>query len=185
MGTLLKLSRTIDALNARAGMAIIWLVLVVTIISVTNAVIHEALGTAPDIWVEVQWHVFSAIFLLCAGYALLDNARVAPGDLASRLGSRTHAWIDIVGTLLFLVPMTVMILWLSSEVVFNAFQATQPGGHANGLVIWPARIMVPLGFAVLVLQGVSELIKRLALLGRGAHAEADLAHLRQLRGSPE
>jgi len=113
---------------------------------------------------EIQWYLFAAVFLLCAGYALKHNQHVRIDVVAGRLSRRAQAWIEVFGTLLFLLPMAVLILWLSWPVFMASWKSGEVSSNANGLVLWPARALVPAGFALLVLQGLAELIKRIAFL---------------------
>jgi TRAP-type mannitol/chloroaromatic compound transport system permease small subunit len=175
MRFLLSLSRLIDALNDRIGRAVYWLILVAVLVSAGNAVIRYAFNRSSNAWLEVQWYLFSAVFLFCAGYALLHNQHVRIDVISGHLSKRAQAWIDIVGTLLFLLPMAVMIMWLSWPVFVDAYASHEVSTNAGGLIIWPARLMVPVGFFLLVAQGVSELIKRIAFL-RGLLAEPAEKH---------
>lgn len=161
---LLKLSRTIDALNQRVGKATIWLVLVVTVISAINAVVRYAFNYSSNGLLEIQWYLFSAIFLLCAGYTLMRNEHVRIDVVSSHFSPRVHAWIDIIGTLFFLAPMAIAVLYLSWPIFINSFLNKEYSSNAGGLIVWPVRGLVPLGFALLILQGISELIKRIAFL---------------------
>jgi TRAP-type mannitol/chloroaromatic compound transport system permease small subunit len=162
--TLLALSRLIDALNERVGHGIYWLVLVAVLISAGNAVIRYAFNMSSNAWLEIQWYLFSAVFLFGAGYTLLHNQHIRIDVIAGRLSHRAQAWIDIFGTLFFLLPMAVTIMWLSWPVFVDAYQRNEVSTNAGGLIIWPARLMLPAGFLLLVLQGCSELIKRVAFL---------------------
>lgn len=168
MGALLRLSRGIDALNERVGGSIYWLVLLVVLISAGNAIIRKTFSISSNAWLELQWYLFSAIFLLGAGFTLLRNEHVRIDIVAGRLSPRAQAWIDVFGTIFFLMPMAVMIAWLSWPFFTVAWINNEISGSAGGLSLWPARILIPIGFALLVLQGISELIKRVAFLtGRG------------------
>ena len=164
MKALLALSRAIDALNERIGHLVYWLVLVAVLISAINAVVRKAFNVSSNAFLELQWYLFSAIFLFCAGYTLLKNQHVRIDVIAGRLSARAQAWIDILGTLLFLFPMAILIMVLSWPVFVMAFERHELSTNAGGLVLWPARLMVPIGFLLLVLQGLSELIKRIAFL---------------------
>lgn len=164
MQALLKLSRAIDALTTRVGKATIWLVLIVTLISALNAFVRYTINYSSNGLLEIQWYLFSAIFLLCAGYTLLRNEHVRIDVVSSHLSPRAHAWIDIIGTLFFLAPMAVAVLWLSWPIFVNSYLNNEYSSNAGGLVIWPVRGLVPLGFALLILQALSELIKRIAFL---------------------
>ncbi len=164
MKVLLTISRAIDALNERIGRTVIWLVLVMALISAANAMVRYLFNRSSNAWLELQWYLFAAVFLLCAGYTLLHNEHIRIDVLSSRLSARTRLWIDILGTLLFLLPVSVFIVWLSWPVFMNAWISDEMSSNAGGLVRWPARLLVPAGFLLLSLQGISELIKRVAAL---------------------
>lgn len=177
MRSLLGLSRLIDALNERIGRAVYWLVLIAVLVSAGNALMRYSFNLSSNAWLEIQWYLFSAIFLLAAGYTLKHNAHVRIDVLAGRLSARGHAVIDIVGGLLFLMPMAVIILYLSWPMVVDSYATQELSSDAGGLIRWPVKILIPIGFALLALQGVSEIVKRIAFL-RGliadpAHPTAD------------
>ena len=161
---MLALSRAIDKLNERVGLTVSWLVLAAVLISAANAVVRKAFNVSSNSFLEIQWYLFSVVFLFCAGYTLLRNQHVRIDVIAGRLSPRAQAWIDILGTLLFLLPMSLTIMWLSWPVFVMAYQRHEVSTNAGGLLIWPARLIVPIGFFLLVIQGVSELIKRVAFL---------------------
>ena len=123
-----------------------------------------ALNLASNAWLELQWYLFAAVFLLCAGYTLLHNEHIRIDVVSSHLSRRTQVWIDVFGLLFFLLPMSLFIMWLSWPVFMNAWTSGEISGGAGGLIRWPARLMVPVGFFLLSLQGLSELIKRVAFL---------------------
>ena len=164
MTGLLKLSHLIDGLTERVGRAARWLILLTVLISAGNALARYALNVSSNAWLEIQWYLFAAVFLLCAGYALKHHQHVRVDVIASRLSPRAQAWIDIFGTLFFLLPMALLILWLSWPVFTDSWRSGEVSANANGLVLWPARLLVPAGFALLVLQGLAELVKRAAFL---------------------
>jgi TRAP-type mannitol/chloroaromatic compound transport system permease small subunit len=164
MHALLRLSRLIDALTERVGRAARWLILAAALISAGNAVARYAFNASSNAWLEVQWYLFAAVFLLCAGYALKHNQHVRVDVLSGRLSRRGQAWVEVFGTVFFLLPMAVLILWLSWPVFLDSWRSGEVSANANGLVLWPARALVPAGFALLVLQGVAELIRRIAFL---------------------
>ncbi len=193
MNSLLKLSRLIDALNERVGRLGYWLILVMVLISAGNATVRYAFDRSSNAWLEIQWYLFSAVFLFCAGYTLLHNQHVRIDVITSHLSGRARAWIDILGTLFFLLPMAIAIMWMSWPVFVDAYVHHEVSTNAGGLTVWPARLMVPIGFLLLVLQGFSELIKRIAFLrglipdpsekDEGPSAEEQLAEaLRKERG---
>ncbi len=164
MKLLLTLSRAIDALNERIGRLIYWCVLVMVLVSAANATSRYALDKASNAWLELQWYLFAAVFLLGAGHTLLHNEHIRIDVIAGRLSRRTQVWIDVFGTLFFLLPMSTYILWLSWPVFMNAWNSGEISGSAGGLIRWPVRLMVPAGFFLLTLQGISELIKRVGFL---------------------
>ena len=185
MQALLKMSRFVDNLNERVGRTVYWLVLAMVLISAGNAIVRKVFNYSSNSFLEMQWYLFSAVFLLCGGYVLLKNEHVRIDVIAGRLSARAQAWIDILGTLFFLLPMAVAFLWLSWPIFIRTYMQHEISGSAGGLVIWPARLLVPIGFALLVLQGLSELVKRVAFVsGKGPDpvlrheqhsAEAELA----------
>jgi len=164
VSALLSLSRIIDRLNERVGHAFYWLVLVTVLISAANAIVRKVFNYSSNGLLEIQWYFFSTIFLFLAGYTLLRNEHVRIDVISSRLSKRAQAWIDILGTLFFLLPMAILLMWLSWPVFVDAYQRNEISTNAGGLIIWPARLLVPVGFLLLVAQGVSELIKRIAFL---------------------
>ena len=164
MNALLALSRTIDALNNRVGKAVYWLVLVAVFVSAANAVVRKAFDMSSNAFLEIQWYLFSAIFLLCAAYTLLKNEHIRIDVIAGRFSRRTQTWIDIFGTVFFLLPMVALILYESVPWFLRAWHSGEVSPSAGGLVLWPAKILVPIGFTLLGLQGLSELIKRIAFL---------------------
>lgn len=164
MTFLLRVSRGIDAVNERVGRLLMWLVLIVVLISAGNAVSRYLFNASSNAWLELQWYLFAAVFLLCAGYTLLHNDHIRIDVVSGRLSRRTQVWIDLFGTVLFLLPMSTYIMWLSWPAFANAWVSNEISSNAGGLVRWPARAMVPAGFFLLSLQGVSELIKRVAFL---------------------
>jgi TRAP-type mannitol/chloroaromatic compound transport system permease small subunit len=164
VSSLLSLSRLIDRLNERIGQTFYWLILATVLISATNAVVRKVFNYSSNGLLEIQWYLFSTIFLFLAGYTLLRNEHVRIDVISSRLSKRAQTWIDILGTVFFLFPMAFLLMWLSWPVFTEAYQRQEVSTNAGGLIIWPARLLVPIGFFLLLLQGVSELIKRVAFL---------------------
>jgi TRAP-type mannitol/chloroaromatic compound transport system permease small subunit len=164
MKALLAFSRAVDWLNEHIGRLAYWLVLIVALISAANATSRYALNLASNAWLELQWYLFAAIFLLCAGYTLLHNEHIRIDVVSSHLSRRAQIWIDIFGLIFFLLPMTLFIMWLSWPIFMNAWTSGEVSGNAGGLVRWPARLLIPIGFFLLSLQGLSELVKRIAYL---------------------
>ena len=179
MKNLLRISGVIDALNERVGRISYWMILAAVLISAYNATVRYAFSTSSNAWLEIQWYLFSAVFLFCAGYALLHNQHVRTDVVSGYLSRRARAWIDILGTLFFLLPMAVAIMWMSWPVFVEAYVRHEVSTNAGGLTVWPARLMVPVGFLLLVLQGISELIHA-GFLQKGTTFHCDL--LRRLDG---
>jgi TRAP-type mannitol/chloroaromatic compound transport system permease small subunit len=168
MPFLLKLSRAIDALNERVGRVSIWLILASTAISGINAVVRKAFNFSSNAYLEVQWYLFAWAFLVAAGYTLLHREHVRIDVLNSRLPKRAQVWIDVVGFVLFLTPLCIVALYLTVPMVAEKFTSGEMSGNPGGLIRWPGWLALPIGFALLLLQGWSELIKRIAFLrGQG------------------
>jgi TRAP-type mannitol/chloroaromatic compound transport system permease small subunit len=161
---LLKLSQLIDWLTERVGKGAFWLVLVMTLISAGNAVVRFAFNYSSNGLLEIQWYLFAAVFLLCSPYTLQKNEHVRIDVLSGKLSPRGLAVIDIIGTLFFLLPMVIVILWLSLPLIAESYKINEMSANAGGLIRWPVKILLPIGFTLLALQGVSELIKRIAFL---------------------
>jgi len=164
MKLLLALSRAIDTLNEHVGRLTYWLILAAVLISAGNAVVRYSINMSSNAWLEIQWYLFSFVFLFCAGYTLLHNQHVRIDVISGQLSGRARAWIDIFGTVFFLMPMAIAIMWLSWPVFLDAYRSGEVSTNAGGLTVWPGRLMLPLGFFLLILQGISELIKRVAFL---------------------
>jgi len=161
---LLKLSDLIDRFNEFLGKVIMWLVLAAVVISTTNAIIRKAFDISSNAWLEIQWYLFAGVFMLGAGYVLLKNAHVRIDFISSRLSKRTNAIIDLLGLIIFTIPLAVVLVDLSWPLFTRALQSGEMSANAGGLIRWPVILLVPVGFAVLALQGLSELIKRIAFL---------------------
>ncbi|HSC98122.1 MAG TPA: TRAP transporter small permease subunit [Casimicrobiaceae bacterium] len=164
MNGLLALSRAIDGMTERVGRLVYWLVLVVVLISAANAVVRKLFNYSSNSYLEIQWYLFSVIFLFGAGYTLLRNDHVRIDIIQGRLSRRGQNWIDVIGIVFFLWPMSIIIMWLSWPLFLDSYARNEVSTNAGGLIIWPARLMVPVGFALLLIQSVSELIKRIAFL---------------------
>ena len=167
MPILLKLAALIDAVNGRVGRAVNWLVLAAVLVSASNAVARYGFSAGSNAWLELQWYLFSAIFLLGAGYALREGAHVRIDLVAGRLSLRAQAWIDIFGGVFMLLPAAAIILWYGWDAFAASWRLGEMSTDAGGLARWPVKLLIPAGFALLILQGVAETIKRAAfLLGR-------------------
>lgn len=184
MRILQRISAWIDWANDHVGRAVYWLVLAMVLISAGNAIIRKVFSMSSNAWLELQWYLFSAVFLLASGYTLLRNEHVRIDIIVGRLSPKAQAWVEIFGTIFFLLPMTLMLTWMSWPYFLRAYTENEQSGSAGGLALWPARILLPAGFLLLALQGLSELIKRIAFVtGNGpdpvkrhdVNAEAELA----------
>ena len=164
MDLLLRLSRAIDALNERVGHLAYWLILAAALVSAGNASVRYAFDTSSNAWLELQWYLYSAVFLLCAGYTLLHNEHVRIDVIIGHLPPKSRAWIDLLGGVLFLLPMAVVTMFLSWPVVVEAYVRHEFSADAGGLLRWPVKLLIPVGFLLLALQGLSEIIKRALFL---------------------
>jgi len=164
MKLLLGLSRIIDALNLRVGRLVTWLTLLVVLISAGNALIRKIMHTSSNAWLELQWYLFGAIFLLSAGYTLLQNEHVRVDILSSRLSHRKQIYIEICGVVFFLLPACVLIMVLSWPMFMDSFVSNEQSSNSGGLPRWPVKLLIPIGFALLVLAGISHLIKCIGYL---------------------
>lgn len=165
MKPLLKLSRLIDALNEGIGKLVMWFVLAAVLISAGNAVMRKAFDIGSNAFLEIQWYLFAAVFLLGSGYVFLRNAHVRIDFISTKLSKRTNTIIDILGMLLFAIPLSLILISLSWPVFERAWVSGEMSQNAGGLIRWPVFLLVPVGFGLLALQCVSELIKRFAFLG--------------------
>ena len=164
MQALLKFSKGVDWLSGQIGKYVVWLILASTVISGVNAVVRKAFNTSSNAFLEVQWYLFAASFLLAAGYTLLQGEHVKVDVISSRFSKRTQIWIDVFGFVVFLTPVCLTVLWYSIPFFLRAYTSGEMCSNAGGLIRWPVYLMIPLGFGLLLLQGCSELIKRLAFL---------------------
>ena len=168
MQALLKLSRAIDALNAFVGKYVIWLIFAATAVSAINALVRKIFGVSSNAFLEAQWYLYAWSFLAAAGFTLLHREHVRIDVVNSRLPKRVQVWIDIVGFTLFLTPLCVLVLYLATPLVIQMYETGEMSGNPGGLVRWPVWVALPVGFTLLMLQGWSELIKRIAFLrGQG------------------
>lgn len=164
MHLLLSLSKRIDQFSEWLGRWVAWLVLAAVLISAGNAISRKAFNLSSNAFLEIQWYLFAAVFLLASGYTLLRQEHVKIDVISGRFSKRTQIWIDIVGLCLFLFPFIYMIIKLSMPLVINAYVTQEVSSNAGGLIRWPVFALLPLGLLVLGIQGVSELIKRIAFL---------------------
>lgn len=164
MSFLLSLSKYIDALNERIGLSISWALLLAVLICSGNAIVRYAFNTSSNAWLEIQWYLFGAIFLLASSYTLRRNEHVRIDVVVGRFSKRTQVWIDVFGFIFFLLPATLLILYFAVPFAMESVRNQEVSSNAGGLIVWPAKIMIPIGFLLLTLQGISELIKRVGFL---------------------
>ena len=164
MAPLLSLSRVIDAVTAFIGRWIYWLILGAVLVSAGNATIRKIFDISSNAWLELQWYLFGAVFMLAAAYALQRNEHIRIDIISNMLSQRARNWIDIIGHTLFLLPLTVLMAWELYPWVRNSITSAEMAGSAVGLILWPPRLCLLIGFGLLFLQGVSELIKRIAVM---------------------
>jgi TRAP-type mannitol/chloroaromatic compound transport system permease small subunit len=175
------MSRRIDRLSIAVGQWVSWLVLVAVLVSAGNAVIRKVFDTSSNAWLELQWYLFGAVFMLAAAYTLERNEHIRIDIVSSMLSKRTRDWIDILGHACMLLPLTMIMGYLCFIFFWNSYASGEISGSAGGLILWPARLAIFLGFALLFLQGLSELVKRIAVMqglipephARSSHHGAD------------
>jgi TRAP-type mannitol/chloroaromatic compound transport system permease small subunit len=164
MHALLKFSKAVDWLNTQVGKYVIWLILASTVVSAVNAIVRKVFNMSSNAYLEVQWYLFASTFLLCSAYTLLNGEHVKIDVLYSHWSKRAQTWIDVFGFTCFLLPLCCAILWFSVPFFLKGFHSGEMSSNAGGLIRWPVYAMMPLGFGLLLLQALSELIKRLAFL---------------------
>jgi len=184
--SLLKMSRGIDAFTKWVGKRLAWLILVAVVVSATNAIIRKTLDTSSNSWLELQWVLFSIVFLLCASWTLLDNEHIRIDIVNNALPKKVRDIIDVIGHAFFLLPLTIVMIITGGPFFMRSFEINEQSGNAGGLPQWPAKALIIIGFTMLLVQCISELIKRIAVM-RGlipdphasqVHAlEAEVEHL--------
>ncbi|MDO9709206.1 TRAP transporter small permease subunit [Paracraurococcus lichenis] len=172
MGPLLAFSRGVDRLNAAVGQLANWAVFLSCAISAGNAFVRYGISYSSNAWLEVQWYLFGATVMLGASYTLFRNEHVRVDLLYSSVSDRTRLWIDVFGFIFFMLPAVILLAWMTWPFFLDSFVRNEGSPNAGGLIRWPVKILLPIGFVLLTLQGISELIKRVALLrGEDPHAE--------------
>ncbi len=164
MQALLKFSKAVDWLNTQVGKYAIWLILASTVISGVNAIVRKIFNMSSNAYLEVQWYLFAASFLLAAGYTLLNNEHVRIDVVSSHLSRRGQIWVDVIGFTFFLTPICLAVLWYGIPFFLQGYSSGEMSGNSGGLIRWPVYAMIPAGFTLLLLQCWSELIKRIAFL---------------------
>ncbi|MEO0919504.1 MAG: TRAP transporter small permease subunit [Pseudomonadota bacterium] len=176
MPALLRLSAFIDSITAFIGRSVSWLILIAVLVSAGNATIRKIFDTSSNAWLELQWYLYGAVFLLAAAYTLQRNEHVRIDVATSGLSKRTRDWIDLLGHIFFLMPFAALMVYLSWPFVMNSIAAGDISVNAGGLVLWPARMMVLLGFILLFAQSISEIIKRFAIIRGLIEDDASTQH---------
>jgi len=164
MGGLLTLSAVIDRVNEIIGKAVSWLILVAVLVSATNAVIRKTMNISSNSWLELQWYLFGAAFLLAAAYTLKQNEHIRIDIVYGAFSRRTQHWIDLFGHVFFLMPFLVLMLYLFIPYVSMSVRSGEVSNNSGGLVIWPAKALLLAGFTLLFFQGISEIIKKIAVM---------------------
>jgi TRAP-type mannitol/chloroaromatic compound transport system permease small subunit len=184
----------IDGINTRIGRWLSWLILAAVIISAANAIIRKLFDTSSNSWLELQWVLFGAVFLLCTPWTLLSNEHIRIDIINNLFKKRTRDWIDVFGHVVFLLPFTIVMLIVSIPFAKTSFLINEQSANAGGLPQWPAKMLIPLGFFLLFFQGISELIKRIAIIrgelqdttsGGGHHAAVEAEAERILAAAAE
>ena len=182
VGWLLSFSRTIDRLNIRVGRVVAWAILIAVVVSAVNAIIRKVFNTSSNSWLELQWILFGAVFLLCAPWTLLSNEHIRIDIVNNAFPKRVRDWIDVFGHAFFLLPMTAVLAWLGWPFFWLSIMQNEQSTNAGGLPVYPSKLLIPLAFTLLFVQGISELIKRIAIIkgsladtvsGGGHHAAAE------------
>ena len=186
MQSLLNLSRAIDAFTRWVGRRLAWLILVAVVVSALNAIVRKSFDTSSNSWLELQWVLFSIVFLLCSSWTLLDNEHIRIDIVNNLLPKQVRSSIDLIGHVFFLIPLTIVMIITGGPFFMRSVEINEQSGNAGGLPQWPAKSLIIIGFTLLLVQGISEVIKRIAVM-RGlipdphasqVHAlEAEVEHL--------
>jgi len=192
MRGLLRFSRSVDKFNTRLGQIVAWGVLIAILVSAVNATIRKIFNASSNSWLELQWVLFGIVFLLCSSWTLLSNEHIRIDIVNSLLPKRTRDWIDVIGHLFFLIPVATILAVLGWPFFWRSFMQNEQSTNAGGLPVYPAKFLIPLAFSLLLIQGVSELIKRIAIMrgvledtvsGGGHHAAAEAEAERLLQAA--
>jgi TRAP-type mannitol/chloroaromatic compound transport system permease small subunit len=174
---LLKLSRLIDGMTAFIGKSVSWLVLAAVIVSAVNAIVRKTFDISSNAWLETQWYLFGAVFMLAAAWVLQINSHVRIDALSSHFSPRKRNWIDLFGHVFFLMPLCLLMIFLTVPYFWESFQNNEISTNAGGLIVWPTKLFILIGFVLLAIQGLSEIIKRIAIMrGELADSHAEGAH---------
>ena len=178
MQALLSFSRGVDWMTERIGRSVYWLLLAAVIISTVNAIVRKAFNVSSNAYLEAQWYLFAAVFMLGAGYVFLHDQHVRIDVVSSKLSRRAQVWIDVLGIIIFLLPLCGFVIWTSLPSLMTAWQSQEVSASPGGLIRWPLYALVPIGFGLLALQSASELFKRIGFLtgaGPDPHAKPEVS----------
>ncbi|RJE80063.1 TRAP transporter small permease subunit [Paracoccus sp. JM45] len=164
MGGLLAMSRGIDRVNTVIGRSVAWLILLAILVSAVNAIIRKVFSISSNAWLELQWYLFGGAFMLASAYTLLVNEHIRIDVIYGRWSRKVQHWIDLIGTVLFLLPFTALMIWLLFPSFMISWRTNEISMNAGGLLIWPAKAILVAGFSLLFIQGLSELIKKVAVM---------------------
>jgi TRAP-type mannitol/chloroaromatic compound transport system permease small subunit len=162
--SLLKLSRGIDAFTRWVGKRLAWLILVAVVVSALNAIVRKTFDTSSNSWLELQWVLFSIVFLLCSSWTLLDNEHIRIDIVNNMMPKQVRNSIDLIGHAFFLLPLTIIMIITGGPFFMRSVEINEQSGNAGGLPQWPAKSLIIIGFSLLLVQGISELIKRVAVM---------------------
>jgi len=194
MKALLRFSRVVDTVNTRLGQVVAWGILAAILVSAANATVRKVFNTSSNAWLEIQWILFGAVFLLCAGWTLLSNEHIRIDIVNSMLPKRLRDWIDVFGHIFFLIPVTLVLAYLGWPFFWRSLMQNEQSTNAGGLPVYPSKFLIPLAFTLLLIQALSELIKRIAIIrgdlqdtvsGGGHHAAAEAEAERLLQVARE
>lgn len=160
----MAVSRAIDKLNDSIAAAVSWALLLAVLICAGNALVRYSLNMSSNAWLEIQWYLFAAVFMLASPHTLRRDEHVRIDVVTGRFSKRTQVWLDLFGYLFFLMPVCLVILYYGVPFGLLSVRSAEMSSNAGGLIVWPAKILVPVGFALMILQGISEIIKRIAFL---------------------
>ena len=194
MRKLLRFSRGVDALNTYIGRWVAWALLAAILVSAVNATVRKVFNTSSNAWLEIQWILFGAVFLLCSAWALIANEHIRIDIVNNMLPRQVRNWIDVIGHVFFLLPVTIVLVWLGWPFFWRSLMQNEQSTNAGGLPVYPSKFLIPLAFTLLLVQGLSELIKRIAIIkgdlqdtvsGGGHHAAAEAEAERVLQAVKE
>lgn len=194
MKVLLRFSRGVDAFNTRLGQIVAWAILAAVLVSAANAIVRKVFNTSSNSWLEIQWILFGAVFLLCSAWTLLSNEHIRIDIVNNALPKRVRDWIDVFGHVFFLIPVAFVLFYLSWPFFWRSLLQGEQSSNAGGLAVYPSKLLIPLAFTFLLVQGVSELIKRIAIIrgdledtvsGGGHHAAAEAEAQRVIQAAKE